>query len=105
MVVRIGKLRSLSEAIRANELYRRGDSASEQWAPAPGLPPLPRCRNCGYGSSFQQNWKLLSQRNWSEKTNNAAALYWYKLAYRAGDRSVANNIGCILRDRGNFPRH
>jgi TPR repeat protein len=33
------------------------------------------------------------------KADPDAALDWYRLAYRRGDRSVANNIGCILRDR------
>jgi TPR repeat protein len=33
------------------------------------------------------------------KADPGAALDWYRLAYRAGARSVANNIGCILRDR------
>ena len=33
------------------------------------------------------------------KANTDAALYWYRQAYRNGARSVANNIGCILRDR------
>ncbi|MFZ0500079.1 MAG: hypothetical protein WAM52_13165 [Steroidobacteraceae bacterium] len=34
------------------------------------------------------------------KVNPNAALRWYRLAYRGGDPSVANNIGCILRDAG-----
>lgn len=33
------------------------------------------------------------------RTNENAALHWYRRAYRNGDRSAANNIGCILRDR------
>lgn len=33
------------------------------------------------------------------KANENAALHWYHRAYRNGDHSVANNIGCILRDR------
>jgi TPR repeat protein len=36
------------------------------------------------------------------KANPDAALYWYRLAHRSGSRSVANNIGCILRDRKKF---
>ena len=34
----------------------------------------------------------------------AAALYWYKRAYRAGDASAANNIGTIWRAKGNAKR-
>lgn len=34
------------------------------------------------------------------KVNPKFALRWYQTAYRGGDPSVANNIGCILRDAG-----
>ncbi len=34
----------------------------------------------------------------------AAALYWYKKAYRSGDASAANNIGTIWRDKRNPKR-
>jgi TPR repeat protein len=48
---------------------------------------------------------------WGVKTNFDAALYWYEQAYRNGHSehrralrlgltTIANNIGCILRDRG-----
>lgn len=33
------------------------------------------------------------------KFNENAALYWYRRAYRHGDSTAANNIGCILRDQ------
>jgi TPR repeat protein len=50
---------------------------------------------------------LITNRNFYQngigvKANPDAALYWCRLAYRAGDRSVANNIGCIVRDRKKF---
>ena len=32
------------------------------------------------------------------RRDRAAALYWYKRAYRRGDASAANNIGTIWRD-------
>jgi TPR repeat protein len=38
------------------------------------------------------------------KPNKAAALYWYRRAYRNGDSSAANNIGCIWRDRNKVSR-
>jgi len=34
----------------------------------------------------------------------AAALYWYKRAYRSGDASAATNIGTIWRDERNAKR-
>jgi TPR repeat protein len=33
------------------------------------------------------------------RVNENAALRWYRRAYRSGDDTVANNIGCILGDR------
>jgi TPR repeat protein len=53
---------------------------------------------------------------WGVKTNFDAALHWYTRAYNEnaawyraahrghGDRTSANNIGCILRDRGEQKR-
>jgi TPR repeat protein len=52
---------------------------------------------------------------WGVKTNFDAALHWYtraynenaswyRLAHRHGDSTSANNIGCILRDRGKHKR-
>ena len=38
------------------------------------------------------------------KPDPNAALYWYGRAYRHGDFSAANNIGCIWRERGNVGR-
>ena len=38
------------------------------------------------------------------KANADAALHWYRRAYRNGDYSAANNIGCIWRDRGKLGR-
>ncbi len=38
------------------------------------------------------------------KPNVAAALYWYKRAYRRKSRSAASNIGTIFRDQGDFKR-
>jgi TPR repeat protein len=38
------------------------------------------------------------------RPNRAAALYWYKRAYRRGDASAANNIGTIWRDQQKWRR-
>lgn len=38
------------------------------------------------------------------KPDEERALYWYGRAYRHGDYSAANNIGCIWRDRGQVAR-
>lgn len=36
------------------------------------------------------------------RRNRAAALYWYKRAYRKGEASAAHNIGMIWRDEGKW---
>ncbi len=36
------------------------------------------------------------------RADKRAALFWYRRAARSGEDSAANNIGCILRDRGKF---
>lgn len=38
------------------------------------------------------------------KRNRAAALYWYKGAYRRGDAGAAHNIGVLLRNEADLPR-
>ena len=38
------------------------------------------------------------------RSDRAAALYWYKRAYRRGDASAAANIGTIRRDEGKLQR-
>jgi TPR repeat protein len=38
------------------------------------------------------------------RRNRAAALYWYKRAYRRGDSSAAHNIGVLWRNEGNHGR-
>jgi len=38
------------------------------------------------------------------KANKDAALHWYRLAYRGGSDTAANNIGVIWRERGEVSR-
>jgi len=97
MAVKARKLRNLGEAIKANELYRRGDQA---WSKG-DLRPAFRL----FWGPQERVWKqpsvqlaILPQRN-RRKSRSGCCPDWYRLAYRRGDLSVANNIGCILRDR------
>ncbi|MGH7118989.1 MAG: hypothetical protein ACREFP_08380 [Acetobacteraceae bacterium] len=38
------------------------------------------------------------------RRNRAAAIYWYRRAYRQGVGIAASNIGTIFRGRGQLPR-
>ena len=57
--------------------------------------PLPKA---GMPSAFGLLGQFYDQGE-GVKADADAALHWYRRAYRSGDYSVANNIGCILRDK------
>jgi TPR repeat protein len=38
------------------------------------------------------------------RRNRAAAMYWYKRAYRRGEATAAHNIGVMWRNEGKHPR-
>jgi TPR repeat protein len=101
MAVKAGKLRNLDEAIRANELYRRGDEAWSKGHPRPAFRLFLAAARAGMEAAFSTVGNFY-HIGIGVKANPDAALYWYRLAYRSGARSVANNIGCILRDRKKF---
>jgi uncharacterized protein len=101
MAVKAGKLRNLGEAIQANELYRRGDQAWSKGQLRPAFRLFLAAARAGMEAAFSTVGNFY-QNGIGVKANPDAALDWYRLAYRAGARSVANNIGCILRDRKNF---
>lgn len=98
MIVKVRKLRNLAEANRATELYRRGDEAWSKGHLRPAFRLFLAAAKAGMemASSTVGNFY---HNGIGVKANPDAALDWYRLAYRGGDRSVANNIGCILRDR------
>ncbi len=102
----MGKARafhSVVQANRANRLYQRADEewqrgrlrsafrlmlAAAQAGMAPAFAPVAYFYDYGEGT----------------RVNRDAALYWYRRAYRNGDYSAANNIGCIWRDRNKVAR-
>jgi uncharacterized protein len=98
MAVKAAKLRNLREAVRANELYRRGDEAWRKGDLRPAFRLVLAAARAGMESAFSTVGNFYDN-GIGVKTDPDAALDWYRLAYRSGDRSVANNIGCILRDR------
>jgi uncharacterized protein len=101
MAVKTGKLRNLGEAIQANELYRRGNQAWSKGHVRPAFRLFLAAAKAGLEAAFSTVGNFY-HGGIGVKANPDAAIYWYRLAYRAGSRSVANNIGCILRDRKKF---
>jgi TPR repeat protein len=101
MSVKAGKLRNLGEAIKANELYRRGDQAWSKGDLRPAFRLFLAAARVGMEGAFSTVGNFYDN-GIGVKADPDAALDWYRLAYRRGDRSVANNIGCILRDRKKF---
>ena len=98
MAVKATKLRNLGEAIRANELYQRGDQAWSKGHLRPAFRLFLAAARAGMGAAFSTVGNFY-HNGIGVRADPDAALDWYRLAYRSGDRSVANNIGCILRDR------
>ncbi|MGH9746547.1 MAG: tetratricopeptide repeat protein [Candidatus Acidiferrales bacterium] len=101
MAVKAGRLRNLGEAIRANELYRRGDEAWSKGHLRPAFRLFLAAARAGMEAAFSTVGNFY-HNGIGVNANPDTALDWYRLAYRAGARSVANNIGCILRDRKKF---
>ena len=95
---KVRKLRNLAEANRANELYRRGDEAWSKGHSRPAFRFFLAAARSGMVSAFSTVGNFY-HNGIGVKADSDAALHWYRLAYRSGARSVANNMGCILRDR------
>ena len=95
---KVRKLRSLTEANRANILYQQGDEAWQKGRLRPAFRFFLAAARAGMVAAFSTVGNFYHHGT-GVKTNQDAALYWYRRAYRNGSRSVANNIGCILRDR------
>jgi len=97
-MLRVRKLRNLAEANSANLLYQRGDEAWQGGQLRPAFRFFLAAAKSGMVAAFSTVGNFYDHAI-GVKANRDAALYWYRLAYRNGARSVANNIGCILRDR------
>lgn len=90
--------RSLAEAKAANALYQR---AEEEWRQG-RMRPAFRCMLDAAKAGMVPAFGAVAQfydRGDGVKASVGSALYWYRRAYQSGDQSVANNIGCSLRDR------
>lgn len=101
MAVKARRLRNLGEAIRATELCRRGNEAWSKGRLRSAFRFFLAAARAGKETAFGTVGNFY-HNGIGVNTDPNAALSWYRLAYRVGDRSVTNNIGCILRDRKKF---
>lgn len=92
------KHRALSTEIQADSLYQR---AEEEWHRG-RLRPAFRLFLAAAKAGITPAFGIVAQfYDFGDgiRANENKALLWYRRAYRNGDCSVANNIGCILGDR------
>lgn len=94
----VRKHRASSAEIDANRLYQR---AGEEWTRGRlrrAFPLFLAAAKAGITPAFGIVAQFYDFGD-GVRANEKEALLWYRRAYRNGDCSVANNIGCILRDR------
>jgi len=101
MAVKVTKPRNLGEAIRAGELYRRANQAWSKDDLRTAFRLFLAAARAGVEPAFSTVGNFY-HNGIGVKADPDAAMDWYRLAYRSGDCSVTNNIGCILRDRKKF---
>lgn len=93
----------MKREIEANRLYQRADKYWSRGRLRPAFRLFLAAANAGIAPAFRIVGQFYD--NGDGVTANAdVALHWYRRAYRNGDYSAANNIGCIWRDRGKLSR-
>ena len=102
-MLRVRKLRNLAEANRAGLLYQRGDEAWRRGRLRSAFRYFLAAARAGMVPAFGIVGQFYDRGD-GVRADEDAALYWYRRASRDGDRSAANNIGCIWRDRGKLGR-
>jgi TPR repeat protein len=89
---------SRSQRIKANMLYHQAEENWRRGQLKHAFRHFLAAAKAGMTSAYGTVGQFYDQGD-GVKTNPDAALFWYLRAYRSGDYSVANNIGCILRDK------
>lgn len=90
--------RGLAEAKTANALYQRAEEAWRSGRMKAAFRYMLAAAKAGMVPAFSTVAQFYD-RGEGIRSDEALALYWYRRAYSHGDYSVANNVGCILRDR------
>ena len=93
-----------SKSTRAEEIYLRGQKQQDAGNLKSGFRLLLAAAKLG-NSVAQHNLGYTYHIGIGVRPNRAAAMFWYKKAYRTerGDGVPANNIGTIFRDENNYP--
>lgn len=95
--------RSLAEANKANSLYQRAEEGWRRGRLRSAFRLFLAAARMGMVEAFPLVAYFYDSGE-GVRANPEMALYWYRRAYRHGDRTAANNIGCIWRDRGKLSR-
>ncbi len=93
----------MPEAIAVNTMYKRAEKEWRQGRVRSAFRLYLAAAEVGVVSAFRIVGQFYDCGT-GVRANEAKALYWYRRAYRQGDRSAANNIGCIWRDRNKLSR-
>jgi uncharacterized protein len=88
---------------RAESLFIRADKADEAGKFKLAFRLMLAAAKLGDGGA-QVNVGNYYDEGKGVRRNRAAALYWYKRAYRRGDSGAASNIGVLWRNEGKFDR-
>lgn len=96
---KVRALRNLNEASIANLHYMRGDEAWRQGDMRSAFRHFFAAAEAGMEPAFQVVAQFYNDGE-GVRFDESKALYWYRRASEKGNCSAANNIGCILRDRG-----
>jgi len=96
-------MKNMKLASRANSLYQRGEEEWRRGRMWHAFRLLLAAAKLGMAPAFGTVAQFYD-RGEGVKADEAAALYWYRKAYRNGEASAANNIGCIWRDRRQLKR-
>lgn len=97
------KFESLAQANKANRLYQSGEEEWRRGRLRPAFRFFLASAKAGMVTAYCTVAQFYDQGE-GVKANEIAALRWYQRAYRAGNYSAANNIGCIWRDRNELKR-
>ena len=87
--------------IRARELLLRGDRQQQRGNLASGFRLLLMSAKLG-DPSAQLNLGYTYDVGIGVRRNRAAAMHWYRRAYRSGVGIAASNLGTIFRDEGSY---
>jgi len=101
MATKVGQIRA--REVEANRLYQQADKHWSRGRMRSAFHLFLAAAKAGMVPAFRTVGQFYDRGD-GVKASQEAALYWYRRAYRHGSDSAANNIGCILRDRGELSR-